>query len=236
MLGNSFMLSSNAGRFVVDMPSPGAVQTYQQAQGTAQQLVAWQTGDGEPQELELLVYPLVRSEGGQFADNLNWQDSTMLILTRSANAHRGRAGGLSYDTFLGMPANGLRMRFAAVSAVLKVANISASALQMVVQAGIYPVSGSNRDEEACVETRANVVPIPKGARAFRCVPGISETTARVGFTDTSFTNQNVPFVDFAVASVTAWTPIPRGAWGVVINGSNWAAGNGMYFFSSIFFQ
>lgn len=232
MLGNSFMLSANAGRFALTLPFVSG--NWQMAISQSVQLCAWQTGDGEPQELELLVYPMHSSEGSGVPDDVNIQEYTQLILTRGVNAHRGRAGGVSYDTFLALPMNGLRMRFAAVSAVLKLMNVGPGTLKVTVNAGIYPVAGSNRDEEVALEPR-NLTPIPKGARAYRTVPGASEGNA-----------YNVGFYDFAGAlltsiqanTVTAWQPIPRGAYWVSTGGTSLYPGTGSKapYFSSIFFQ
>lgn len=233
LLGNSFMLGANSGRYSLQLPFTSGLWSVAQSQ--AVQLVAWQTGESEPQELELLVYPMTLNEGSAFANEVNVEDFAMLVLTRSANAHRGRAGGVSYDTLLSIPTNGLRMRFAAVSAVLRVMNIGPNPLNITLSAGIYPVSGSNRDEEACISFHSGqpAAPLPKGARAWRAVPGVSETSASAQFYDFGGT----ALTSIAVSTATAWLPIPRGAYSVQVVGSNYAgAGNKVAYYASLFFQ
>lgn len=231
LLGNSFMLGANAGRYSLSLPFISGAPALAASQ--AVQLIAWQTGESEPQELELLVYPISNIEGSPYANDVNVEDFAGLVLTRSANAHRGRAGGVSYDTLLSLPANGLRMRFASVSAVLKLVNWGPNTLNITLQAGIYPVSGSNRDEESCQSMHNGVIPLPKGARAYRAVPGVSETTAVVSFVD--FGGNALTTV--AVSSVTGWTPIPRGAYAAQVTGSSYAGvGNKINFYATLFFQ
>lgn len=232
LLGNSFMMSANAGRFALNLPFISG--NWQIAISQAVQLVAWQTGDGEPQELELLVYPAHSSDGSGVPDDVNIPEYTQLVLTRGVNAHRGRAGGVSYDTHLSLPMNGLRLRFAAVSAVLKVLNVGPGALKLTLRAALYPVAGSNRDEEVCLSPR-NATPIPKGARAYRTVMGALEGN---GYTISFYDFSGALLVSVQANTVTTWNPIPRGAYSVSFGGTSSypGSGNKISYFADVFFQ
>lgn len=226
LLGNSELRSQPAGRFVLTL------QPFTFSEGnvigggvpaTATPIVMWETEDIEPQELELMAWFETAVEGSGIADNAALPEQVAFILSKSVGALGGPA--LNVDVPLMLPANGLRIRFAARAATLRAyayAGIT-SPLQCVVRAGIYPTAGTSDGPDACITSGASYQLVPKGARLFRMVAGANDPTAKVefyslttGFTGAGDVSTVNPFFSRPIAAYStqlggSWLAIPRGS-------------------------
>jgi hypothetical protein len=158
------------------------------AQFTPVEVIEWSTQEREAQEIELLVYPLFYGEAGVTPAFIGspWQTVFMeLQLALGGRSDEPISSAGQFSTFiadsnnalvsnLSLPSNGLRTRFCARGARLRVVQCTSANFNCALFAFLSPCVGTDvRPIPSVIDLAAAVavgsaVVVPKGAREIRC--------------------------------------------------------------------
>lgn len=228
--------------YTLQAPTGGReVLSWASSQGNIARLLAsWETDTREPFELELLCYPSFHGEAGVGAVNfLSTFGNIFLDLTASLG---GGGGGASaavfsttdnlYGTNLTLPSNGLRLRFTARAAALRITQVK-NPQQCAILTAFTPVNGGGvtapipsrvtlsydetfPESHPSDESPTGVV-IPKGAREVRAIS--SNPLAWFAFKDPRGTPRQLA----SAAQLYDWRPFTGHAFFVSVAQSSGAA-------------